>query len=153
MLPGPANISLNMFHRYNCSKGKLQFINMLGTSLKMMGNNENNQSLTQNNIKASMGIAFLKLFQLTAEHTWAWHNITTEAEENFKSTFHTNSTNVRYLTLTLEGYSQAMNLFLVFSWRKFLTNSACVDGYAKDAKIVSLGVRKDLDLLSQPAAR
>ncbi|RYD79982.1 MAG: hypothetical protein EOP53_08800 [Sphingobacteriales bacterium] len=148
MLPGPANLSANAFYTFSIFQDKLQLVNMFGGSLKMMGSNTENKSLTQNNIKFGTGLEILKLLLISAEHTWAWHNITNEAEENFNKTFHTCHTKVRYLTITVEGYSEAMDMYIVFSWRKFLTAYNFSENYTNDQKIVSIGIKKDLDLVT-----
>jgi hypothetical protein len=153
MLPGPASLGLNVYTSIPVLSDKIRIVGLTGGTLKVLGRTSGEKSITQNNVRLGGGVEFLKLLMLSAEHVWAWHNITNESEENFEALFQRDRTNIRYLTVNIEGYSEAMELFMFFSWRKFLTPAQFSPEFRSDTKVVSIGVRKDLDLLSRPGNR
>ncbi len=150
MLPGFSRLTFSLTTKHNIFKNRMKIAFSSGFELKMVGHNVQNGSILQNNLKGGAGIELNKLFSVSAEHTWAWHNLTNEAENAFTKTYKSPNTRARYLTLNLEGYSQAMDLFMVFSWRKLLnTNNFCTDANMND-KVLSIGLRKNLSLFNNP---
>lgn len=149
MLSGPVNFSVILYGTNESFGNKVKFIVLTGSSLKVIGNSAYNGNIMQSNFKIGGGIELLRLFMISMHYTFGWHDISNESELNFKRTFQVDDTFVHYLSLNLEGYSPATDLFLFVTWYKFINPEDFGENNHIDSKIITIGMRKDLNLISQ----
>lgn len=153
MLSGPVNFSAMLYGTDASLGNKIKFIVLAGSSLKVIGNSAYNGNIMQSNFKTGGGIELMRLFMISMNYTFGWHDITNESEINFQRTFQADDTFVHYLSLNLEGYSPATDLFLFVTWYKFLNPEDFGENTYIDSKIITIGMRKDLNLINQAHGR
>lgn len=157
MLPGIAGININNFFTFN-ENGSGHFIFYPANfALKLNTNfQDSGRIIAQYNVRCGLGFRYDDHFQIGVQHTWAWHNLTSESDESFKKVFNTEKSRVSYVTVVFETYfntSHAANTdaegndksnVLFVEWR-CLTNRGDFKGFPND-RILTLGFRKTLNL-------
>lgn len=157
MLPGIAGININNFFTFN-ENGKGHFILYpVNFALKLNSNfQDSGRVMAQYNYRCGLGFRLDDHFQVGVQHTWGWHNLTSESSENFKQVFKTDKSRISYLTVVFETYfnnedganadldgNEKSNVLFV-EWR-CLTNRRDFQGFPND-RMLTFGFRKTLNL-------
>lgn len=163
MLPGIAGINIQSILVFNDKPDKhghfLWF--PLNVGLKLNSDfQDSGKNILQHNFRTGFGYKLDNYFQIGVQHVWAWHNITTNSYENFKSAFRKETTKISYLTIVLEtflgdpnkaGVNAGNNSILYLEWR-CVTNKGDYSIFP-NKQILTIGFRKDLNLSNiAPAA-
>ncbi|WPV65280.1 hypothetical protein [Chitinophaga sp. LS1] len=157
MLPGIAGININNFFTFNENGNGHFILYPVNFALKLNTNfQDSGRIIAQYNVRCGMGFRYDDHFQIGIQHTWAWHNLTSESEESFKKVFNTEKSRISYVTVVFETYfntSHEANTdvdgndksnVLFLEWR-CLTNRNDFKGFPND-RILTLGFRKTLNL-------
>ena len=147
MLPGNVSVAALFYHFLKPFRGKTKLFLTTAAGLKVIAPpTDSAGALVQQNLRLGGGIQLLNLFVVGAQYTWAWHDLTSDSQRNFERVFERTSTSVQYATLTVESLLPApVNAHLYLVWRR-LSNVEDFRNGAKDRKIVSIGLRKDLSV-------
>ena len=155
MMPGPANLSMLVYGTTLSLNQKFKLIGLAGTGLKVIGLADTIGAIAQTTFKTGIGLELMKLMMVSMQYTWAWHNITDESEARFEQAYHTAQSPVRYMSFTVEGFSQPLGMFLFFSWRKLLNdwNFESEIPSSTGRKFITIGLRKSLDMAREEPGR
>jgi hypothetical protein len=140
MLPGVAGVRINQVFRFKVKK--VEFALMPANfGIKVMSNfSDSSSAIFQHNIRSAFGFKFDDLFIIGIQHTWGWHNLTSQSEEIYQEIFKRNSTDISYFVITLQSQiPKKENSYFFAEWRG-VTDVHRFKDY-QNTKIISFGVR------------
>jgi hypothetical protein len=145
MLPGNGSFSFMTFAIYQPKDFKIILSTAAGIKA-LSGFSDSTTAISQINVRMGLGFQFKKLLALSAQYTWGRHDFISQSEQTYKSLFQQDNTNVKYVTITLQSFLPSMELYFYSTYRQFLTDIN-IPGL-NNKKIVTIGVRKDIDLIA-----
>lgn len=148
MLYGRGGIVLNNY--LNAEFGPVTITLMpLGFGMKAIPNFMDSANvITQHNLRFGLALKYTNAFLLSAQLTQGWHNLTSQAEENYKKAFGGSATDITYLTVAgqfaLKGKSNEITNYIFMEWRGLLSK----EPYAAftNNRILTIGLRKTLEI-------
>ncbi|PZR35003.1 MAG: hypothetical protein DI538_15840 [Azospira oryzae] len=141
MLPGAGGVRINHIFRWKVGKRLELGVSPANSAYKLMTSFSDSVTvIAQHNIRTGFAVKLEDLFILGLQHTWGWHNSTSQSEEAFEKTFKRHATDISYFTLTLQTkLPKQKNSYFYAEWRA-LTNASKYENYT-NTKIISFGVR------------
>ena len=148
MLPGRGGLILNNYLNFEVKKFTFTIM-PFGFGLKFIPNlQDTNTVVIQHNLRGGVSVRYGDVFVLGVQLTQAWHNLTSESEQNFSRVFGNNITDVNYITVTgqfaFAGNTKDISNSVFFEWRNLLSRKKFT-GFDNSA-ILTIGLRKTLEL-------
>lgn len=151
MLPGNASFSALLYPTYSIDKFKILVV--LAGGLKVLsGLKDSSVVISQHNVRLGIGFQWDKLFSASFQYTFGWHDLTTESEKNYTKIFNQSNSAIKYIMINLQTYLPPLQLYLYGSWRKLLDYDK-FKNFDGDSKIITIGIKKDIDLIPTFSAR
>ncbi len=148
MLPGRAGISINNYLNMEFGDYKITLM-PLGFGLKAIpGYMDSTVTLIQHNIRFGASVLISNTFMISGQLTHGWHNFTSKSEQNYKNVFGNSSTDITYLTVTMQaairGKKGEVTNYVYIEWRNLLSK----DHYSAfdNNRFFTIGIRKTLEL-------
>jgi hypothetical protein len=146
MLPGTGGLRTNLFWEAGNDNAKL-ILFPANFGIKLIANFlDSSKTIAQHNFRTGAGFKMKDYFMIGAQYTFAWHTLTSESESNFKQLLKSKTTDIQYLTITLDTYlkrSDPTNSILFAEWRGLVGEN--FKGLP-NTKILTIGFRKEFSL-------
>jgi hypothetical protein len=147
MLYGKAGLMLNNYFSFDLGEKAELTVIPAAFGLKFLpGIMDSNNIIIQHNLRTGIAFRYDNIFTLGAQYTHAWHNLTSESERFFKSTFGPGATDLDYLTVTgqflLASKNEHTSNYIYFEWRGLLSDKR-FEAFSNQ-NILTMGFRKDI---------
>jgi len=160
MLPGSAGIKVNnyltikLYDAADKKEGRLT-LSPLNFGYKIISNFADTiTSLAQHNFRPGIAFQHGDLFIIGAQYSLAWHNSTSASQKGFEKVFERNSTDLHYLTISLQtkisskdsDSDQKISAYLFAEWRGIVGDSRDRFEAFDNQRIITFGIRSTLNL-------